>query len=216
MMNEKMIIESAVNAFRTLPSDVRENYENGKLYLAVLDRMHDSYADGETVDAWAERIAVARVLFNKSAVNLNSFKDSEQRDEYARTFNALWLHITRMHDALSDGDAVGADIHRWHAHDEWKELIRRCVPSYKTDENDIFRFEGRIYGVGGKKERFKTYTVMSDGSFRKYIETLLGCMMDGEQVEYGKKRASAENKKARFESRAQARNMTKTANGENK
>jgi hypothetical protein len=215
MTIEKNYIASAVASLSNIDSVAREKYKPEELFKDILSGM--TFADDFTADAWAMRIAVARVMGNKTTVNLKSFTDDENRDEYQRTFTALWLHITRMHDALATNDEQTATAHRWNAHNEWKELIRRCVPSYKTDEKDIFRFEGRVFGVGAVKGReYKTYTVMTETAFRKYVETLLGCMMDGEVVEYGKKRESASKKATRIENRKQARNMTKTANGENK
>lgn len=211
MTIEKTYITAAAASLSNIDSVVREKYKPEELFKDILSGM--TFADDFTVDAWAERIAVARVMGNKTTVNLKSFSDDDERDEYQRTFTALWLHITRMHDALMGGDESAATAHRWNAHNEWKELVKRCLPSYKTDETDIFRFEGRIYGVGAVKGReYKTYTVMTESAFRKYVETLIGCMMDGETVEYGQKRENASKKATRIENRKQARKNTSAAN----
>ena len=217
-MTEINYINAAHESLLALSADVRDNYKPEKLFAAVLDGMNVKHDENEQLDAWAMRMAVARVLGNKNAIPAGAFSDDEQRDEYMSCVTSLWIHITRMHDAIMAGENVDesgtmAYAHRWNAHNEWKELVKRCLPSYKCDFNDVFRFEGRIYGVGAQKGRScKTYTVMSDGAFRKYVETLIGCMMDGEKVDYGKKRDNASKRSERIEKRKEARKTTNMAN----
>ena len=220
-MTERNYIIAARESLLALSADVRDNYKPEKLFAAVLDGMNVAHDENEQLDAWAMRMAVARVLGNKNAIPAGAFSDDESRDEYMGCITSLWVHITRMHDAITAGENVDesgtmANAHRWNAHNEWKELVKRCLTSYKCDFNDVFRFEGRIYGVGAQKGRAcKAYTVMSDGAFRKYVEALIGCMMDGEKVDYGKKRESASKRSERIEKRKEARKNTNTANAAN-